>query len=209
MDLLFCGQTKSAVARTAIEAYLDQASGTPGRPSAFDLMRDHIGTVLQDTTLFAASVKENIAFGRPDASMADIIEAAKAARAHDFIQELPGKYDSYVGERGVTLSGGQKQRLSIARAILKNPEILILDDATSSVDSETESLIQAALGRLMEGRTSFVIAHRVQTVIRADRILVLEGGRIIQTGTHDELLKVDGFYRKIFDLQFDELSREE
>jgi ABC-type multidrug transport system fused ATPase/permease subunit len=168
-------------------------------------IRDHIGTVLQDTTLFAASVKENIAFGRPNASMEDIVRAAKAARADDFIQELPKQYDSYVGERGITLSGGQKQRLSIARAILKNPEILILDDATSSVDTETEHQIQDALEELMKGKTSIIIAQRLSTVRDADKVFVMEKGRIAARGVrqngqsaHDQLLKESGLYAEIF-----------
>ena len=171
-------------------------------------VRDHVGTVLQDTTLFAASVKENIAFGRPDASMEDIVEAAKAARAHDFIEELPEKYESYVGERGVTLSGGQKQRLSIARAILKNPEILILDDATSSVDTETEQLIQDALEELMKGKTAIIIAQRLSTVRQADKVFVMEKGRVAAQGIrtngespHEQLIRTSGLYADIFQRQ--------
>jgi ATP-binding cassette subfamily B protein len=168
-------------------------------------LRDQIGIVLQDTTLFAATIRENIAFGRPDASEEQIIAAAQAASAHDFILELAEGYDTYVGERGVTLSGGQKQRVAIARAILKDPRILILDDATSSVDTETEALIQAALARLMEGRTSFVIAQRLSTVRQADQVLVLERGQIVSRGVrtaertaHEELLRTSGLYAEIY-----------
>ncbi|MBN1136454.1 MAG: ABC transporter ATP-binding protein, partial [Anaerolineae bacterium] len=145
-------------------------------------LRDQIGIVLQDTTLFAASIRENIAFGRPGASQDEIEAAARAALAHEFIIEMPQGYDTPVGEKGVTLSGGQKQRVAIARALLKDPRILILDDATSSVDTETEALIQEALARLMQGRTSFVIAQRLSTVRQADQVLVLDGGRIVARG---------------------------
>jgi ATP-binding cassette subfamily B protein len=168
-------------------------------------LRRQIGIVMQDTTLFAASVRENIAFGRPDASQAEIEAAARAAAAHNFIMELPKGYDSYVGERGHTLSGGQKQRVAIARALLKDPRILILDDATSSVDTETEAEIQAALERLMEGRTSFVIAQRLSTVRKADQILVLDRGQIVaratrtgQTSAHEQLLRSSGLYAEIY-----------
>jgi ATP-binding cassette subfamily B protein len=168
-------------------------------------LRKQIGIVMQDTTLFAASVRENIAFGRPDASQAEIEAAARAASAHDFVMELPEGYDSYVGERGVTLSGGQKQRIAIARAILKDPRILILDDATSSVDTETEAAIQAALERLMEGRTSFVIAQRLSTVRKADQVLVLDRGQIVARATradgqsaHEQLLRSSGLYAEIY-----------
>jgi ABC-type multidrug transport system fused ATPase/permease subunit len=161
-------------------------------------LRDQIGIVLQETTLFAATVGENIAFGRPDASEASIIMAAQAAQAHDFIMDMPLGYDTRVGERGVTLSGGQKQRIAIARALLKDPRILILDDATSSVDTETEQLIQKALERLMHGRTSFVIAQRLSTVRLADLILLLDRGRVVARGTHEELLRTSGLYAEIY-----------
>ena len=164
-------------------------------------LRDQIGIVLQETTLFAASIRENIAFGRPGASEEEIVEAARAAQAHNFIVATPEGYDTPVGERGVTLSGGQKQRIAIARALLKDPRILILDDATSSVDTQTEAAIQAALERLMEGRTSFVIAQRLSTVRRADLILVLERGRIVARGTHDHLLQTSGNYAEIYHRQ--------
>ncbi|BAJ64993.1 ABC transporter ATP-binding protein [Anaerolinea thermophila] len=161
-------------------------------------LRSQIGIVLQETTLFAATIRENIAFGRDDASEEEIIEAAKAAQAHDFILQTPRGYDTLVGERGITLSGGQKQRIAIARAILTNPRLLVLDDATSSVDSETELAIQHALDRLMQGRTTFVIAHRLSTVMRADQILVLEKGRIVARGKHEELLASSPLYAEIY-----------
>ncbi len=162
-------------------------------------LRDQIGIVLQETMLFATTIRENIAFGSPNATEQEIVEAAQAAQAHSFIAEMPNGYDTLVGERGVTLSGGQRQRVAIARALLKDPRILILDDATSSVDTETEQLIQAALERLMRGRTSFVIAQRLSTLRKADLILVLAGGgRIAARGTHDELLRASGLYADIY-----------
>ncbi len=164
-------------------------------------LRRQIGIVLQTSLLFSESVAENIAFGRPKATDEEIIAAAKAAQAHDFIMRLPDGYSTIVGERGMTLSGGQRQRVAIARALLMDPRILILDDSTSSVDTETEHLIQQALDRLMAGRTTFVIAHRMSTVRRADLILVMDQGRIIERGKHDELLAMNGLYREIYELQ--------
>jgi ATP-binding cassette, subfamily B, multidrug efflux pump len=164
-------------------------------------LRDQIGIVLQETMLFAASIRENIAFGRPDATEAEIIAAAQAAQAHDFIMQTPAGYATRVGERGLTLSGGQRQRIAIARALLCNPRILILDDATSSVDTETEHQIQAALEQLMVGRTSFVIAQRLSTLRRADLILVLESGRVVARGTHDALLRESGLYADVYHQQ--------
>ncbi len=164
-------------------------------------LRRQIGIVLQETFLFSASLKENIAYGRSSATQAEIEEAAKAAHIHDFIVSLPQGYGTLIGERGVGLSGGQKQRLAIARALLMNPKILILDDSTSSVDTETEFLIQQALGNLMRGRTTIVIAQRLSTIKNADEIVVLDQGRIIQRGKHEELLAEGGIYGEIYDLQ--------
>jgi ATP-binding cassette subfamily B protein len=166
-----------------------------------DSLRRQIGIVLQTSLLFSSTIAENIAYGRPGASRDDIVAAAQAAAAHDFILEFPNGYETVVGERGVTLSGGQRQRVAIARALLMDPRILILDDSTSSVDTRTEQLIQQALERLMEGRTTFVIAHRLATVRRADLILVMEDGRIVERGTHSELVARRGLYREIYDLQ--------
>jgi ABC-type multidrug transport system fused ATPase/permease subunit len=164
-------------------------------------LRRQVGIVLQTSLLFSDSIKANIAYGRPDATMDEIIAAAKAAQAHEFIEGFTHGYDTVVGERGVTLSGGQRQRVAIARALLLNPRILILDDSTSSVDTQTEKMIQAALDTLMEGRTTFVIAHRLSTVRRADMILVMDKGQIVERGTHTELLARGGLYREIHDLQ--------
>jgi ABC-type multidrug transport system fused ATPase/permease subunit len=171
-------------------------------------LRSQIGAVLQETFLFSVTIRENIAFGRPDASLDEVIAAAKAAKAHDFIQEMPEGYDSIVGERGVSLSGGQKQRVAIARALLLDPRILILDDATSSVDSETEHEIQEALTTLMAGRTTFIIAQRLSSIRDADQILVLDGGKVIDRGTHAELLGHEGFYRELYDYQVQERARD-
>jgi ATP-binding cassette subfamily B protein len=164
-------------------------------------LRKQIGIVLQTSLLFSDTIKANIAYGRPDASMDEIIAAARAAQAHEFIEGFPNGYETIVGERGVTLSGGQRQRVAIARALLMNPRILILDDSTSSVDTQTEKLLQAALDTLMEGRTTFVIAHRLSTVRRADMILVMDKGQIVERGTHDKLLAHGGLYKEIHDLQ--------
>lgn len=164
-------------------------------------LRKQIGIVLQTSLLFSDSIKNNIAYGRPDATVDEVVAAAKAAQAHEFIEGFPNGYETVVGERGVTLSGGQRQRVAIARALLMNPRILILDDSLSSVDTQTEKLIQAALDTLMEGRTTFVIAHRLSTVRRADMIFVMDKGRIVQRGTHAELLREGGLYKEIHDLQ--------
>ena len=175
--------------------------GVDIRGVSLNSLRSQIGMVLQETTLFAATIRENIAFGRPEATQVEIEEAAKDAQAHEFIMETVDGYDTAVGEQGVTLSGGQKQRLAIARALLTDPRILILDDATSSVDSETEHLIQLALDRVMEGRTTFVIAHRLSTVHSADMILVLNKGKIVARGKHQELLKTSSLYHRIYEKQ--------
>jgi ATP-binding cassette subfamily B protein len=164
-------------------------------------LRRQIGIVLQTSLLFSDTIKANIAYGRPEATMEEVVAAAKAAQAHEFIESFTNGYDTIVGERGVTLSGGQRQRVAIARALLMNPRILILDDSTSSVDTQTEKLIQAALDTLMEGRTTFVIAHRLSTVRRADMILVMNEGQIVERGTHQELLGRGGLYKEIYDLQ--------
>ena len=165
------------------------------------MLRRQIGIVLQTSLLFSDTIKGNIAYGRPDATDEEVVAAARAAQAHEFIESFPNGYETIVGERGVTLSGGQRQRVAIARALLMDPRILILDDSLSSVDTQTEKLIQAALDKLMEGRTTFVIAHRLSTVRRADLILVMDKGRIVERGTHEELLHFDGLYKDIHDLQ--------
>jgi ABC-type multidrug transport system fused ATPase/permease subunit len=158
--------------------------------------------VSQETLLFSVTLKENIRYGRKDATDADVIAAAKAADMHSFIMELPDGYETKIGEDGIKLSGGQKQRMAIARAILTDPRILILDDATSALDSHTEANIQAALSDLMKGRTNFVIAHRLSTVIGADRILVIDAGRIVDYGTHAELVQRPGVYQDLYNEQF-------
>jgi ATP-binding cassette subfamily B protein len=165
-------------------------------------LRRHIGIVLQDTVIFAASALENIRYGRPDASDAEVIAAARAAAAHDFIEKLPEGYHSFLGERGVRLSGGQRQRIAIARAILKNPPILLLDEATSALDAESEQLVQQALEHAAAGRTTLVIAHRLATVKQADRIIVLDGGRIVAEGRHEQLLHSSPLYARLAALQF-------
>jgi ATP-binding cassette subfamily B protein len=164
-------------------------------------LRRAIGIVQQDVFLFLASIGENIAYGAVEASQKEIEAAARAAHIHDFITSLPDGYDTWVGERGITLSGGQKQRLAIARTLLMDPRILILDDSTSSVDTEIEYLIQQTLAQLMKGRTTFVIAQRLRTVKMVDQILVLRDGQIVERGRHQELLRRGGFYRQIYDLE--------
>jgi len=171
------------------------------RDYTLDSLRGQISIVLQDVFLFYGTVRENLLFGRPNADDSEMIAAAKAANAHDFIADLPEGYDTLIGERGVKLSGGQKQRLSIARAILKDAPILILDEATSSVDTETEQLIQQALERLMKGRTTIIIAHRLSTIRNANKIVVLEDKSICEMGTHDELIKLGGLYKRLYSVQ--------
>lgn len=175
--------------------------GVDVRTVTLHSLRRHIGMVLQEPFLFSTTIRENIAYGVEDATEEEIIAAAKAANAHDFIMRFPDGYDTRVGERGVTLSGGQRQRVAIARALLYNPKILILDDSTSSVDTQTEHLIQEALATLMRNRTTFIIAQRLVTLKNADCIYVLDGGRIVQQGAHADLLCQDGLYRTIYELQ--------
>jgi ATP-binding cassette, subfamily B, multidrug efflux pump len=170
-------------------------------------LRSNIGIVLQESFLFSSSIKSNISYGKPDATMDEIIDAAKRAQAHSFIMELPEGYDTILGERGMGLSGGQKQRIAIARAICVNPSILILDDATSAVDMETEFKIQKALLEVMKGRTTFIIAHRISSLKHADEILVLENGSISERGNHEKLIKNGGTYQKIYDIQFKDRQR--
>jgi ATP-binding cassette subfamily B protein len=171
------------------------------RDVTLESLRSQIGIVLQDTTLFSGTIRDNIAYGRPDVSDAEVEAAARAAQAHGFISELPDGYNTVVGERGLGLSGGQRQRLAIARALILDPRILILDDSTSSVDAETEYQIQRALENLMRGRTSFVIAQRISTVRQADLILLLDQGRLVAAGTHDDLLRDSALYGEIVDTQ--------
>jgi len=181
--------------------------GVDIRDASVSSLRRQIALVTQETILFNDTVRYNITYGDPSASDELIREAAKTAFADDFIDELPNGYDTIVGERGVFLSGGQRQRIAIARAVLKNSPVLILDEATSALDTESESLVQLALANLMENKTSIVIAHRLSTIRKADMIVVMEKGKIVETGTHQELLDADGKYRKLYELQFDESER--
>ena len=175
--------------------------GTDLRDVTIESLRRNIGIVQQDLFLFIGTIRDNIAYGRPDATQEDVERAAKAARIHEFIVSLPYGYEEWVGERGVTLSGGQKQRIAIARTLLMDPRILIFDDSTASVDAQTEFLIQQALNELMHGRTTFVIAQRLRTVMQADEIIVLDHGRVVQRGKHTDLLHQEGLYRRIYDLE--------
>ncbi len=201
------GSGKSTITNLIPRFYdVDQGSilvdGLDVRQWKLASLRSHIGMVLQDTFLFNGTARENLRYGRLDATDEEIIEAAKAARIHEFLASLPQGYDTQLGERGVKLSGGQRQRLSIARTILKDPKILILDEATSSVDSEVESLIQEALEELMKNRTTIVIAHRLSTIKNADRIIAIKDGRIVEEGSHDELMAKKGLYAYLYELQF-------
>ena len=164
-------------------------------------LRQNIGIVQQDIYLFNSSIRENILYGRLDATEEEVIEAAKVANAHEFIMNLENGYDTYIGDRGMNLSGGQRQRLSIARAVLKNPPILILDEATSALDTESEHLVQEALDRLMKSRTTIAIAHRLSTIKSADIIHVLHEGQIVESGQHDELIAKNGYYKRLYDMQ--------
>ncbi len=165
-------------------------------------LRQQIGAVAQEPILFSTTIADNIRYARPDASDADVEAAARAANAHEFISRFPEGYETLVGERGVQLSGGQKQRVAIARAVLKDPRILILDEATSALDAESEHLVKEALDRLMQGRTTLVIAHRLSTVVDAHRVLVLEGGKVVQSGNHAALMREEGLYRRLVERQF-------
>jgi ATP-binding cassette subfamily B protein len=186
-----------------VQAGRVEVDGVPVQQASLAELRQRIGIVPQDSVIFSTSALENIRYGRPSASDDEVIAAAKAAFAHEFISALPEGYRSYLGERGVRLSGGQRQRISIARAMLKNPPLLLLDEATSALDAESERMVQAALEAAMRGRTTLVIAHRLATVLRADRIVVMEAGRIVDTGTHAELVVRDGLYARLAAMQFD------
>jgi ATP-binding cassette subfamily B protein len=184
-----------------------QIDGLDIRDVQLHSLREQIGIVLQEPYLFHGTIAENIAYGRPDADMERIVEAARAANAHEFIIRLPDAYETMVGERGARLSGGERQRISIARAILKDPRILIFDEATASVDTETEHKIREAIDRLVAGRTTFAIAHRFSTLKNADRLIVIDQGRIAEIGTHEELMaKEDGIFRRLCEMQ-SEMSR--
>jgi ATP-binding cassette subfamily B protein len=174
---------------------------------SFDSLRRSIGIVLQDTYLFSGTVASNIAYAKPGATMDEIISAAKDACAHNFIMNLPDGYDTYIGGGGQSLSGGERQRLALARAILMNPKILVLDEATSAVDTKTEMEIQSAMEKFSKGRTTFNIAHRLSTLRNADRLIVIEGGKIVETGTHWELSKIEnGVYKRLYDIQKEALK---
>ncbi len=184
-------------------------AGTDVRDFDLAYLRTNIGIVTQDTYLFNGTILENLLYAKPGAAMKEIENACKTANIYDFINSLPDKFNTLVGNRGLKLSGGEKQRVSIARVVLKNPKILILDEATSSLDSISENLIQSALNNVMSGRTSIVIAHRLSTVIAADKIMVLENGVITETGTHDELLLKSDKYRLLYETQFKKVLEHE
>jgi ATP-binding cassette, subfamily B, bacterial len=175
--------------------------GMDVRDITLKTLRQQISIVLQEPLLFSASIADNIRYGRLDATMDEIVEAARAANAHDFVSALPQQYDTLLGERGAQLSGGERQRIAVARAFLKNAPILILDEPTSSIDSKTEAVILDALERLMAGRTTFLVAHRLSTLRNVSSILVLNHGRVVEQGTHDELLRRSGLYRQLHDMQ--------
>lgn len=202
------GAGKSTIASLLLQFYEPDGGSIyfderPGKEFPLSQLRRQMAFVPQDVILFGGSIKENIAYGKPDATDEEIITAAKNANAHEFISNFPEKYNTIVGERGIKLSGGQRQRIAIARAILKDPAILILDEATSSLDSESEQLVQDALENLMKGRTSFVIAHRLSTIRNADKIILIDKGVVSESGTHSELMARNGLYRKLNDMQFD------
>jgi ATP-binding cassette subfamily B protein len=202
------GAGKSTVLQLLLRFY-DVSHGTvridgiPVRELALDALRGRIGIVPQDSVIFSADAMANIRYGRPEATDAEVIAAAQAAFAHDFITALPDGYQTFLGERGVRVSGGQRQRISIARAILKNPPLLLLDEATSALDAESERMVQAALEAAMKDRTTLVIAHRLATVQRADRIVVMDEGRIVEIGNHASLSAAGGLYARLAKLQFD------
>jgi ATP-binding cassette subfamily B protein len=202
------GAGKSTVLQLLLRFYDTQQGvvsldGVPVRDVSLAELRQRVGIVPQDSTVFSTSALENIRYGRPDASDEEVKAAAQAAFAHEFITALPEGYDTYLGERGVRLSGGQRQRISIARAMLKNPPLLLLDEATSALDAESERVVQQALEAAMADRTTIVIAHRLATVLKADRIVVLDGGRIVDIGTHHELVARGGLYARLASMQFD------
>ncbi|WP_290874139.1 ABC transporter ATP-binding protein, partial [Aquabacterium sp.] len=202
------GAGKSTLFQLLLRFYDPQSGridldGVPIEALSLEALRQRIGIVPQDSTIFSSSAMENIRYGRPEASDAEVIAAATAAHAHDFIRALPEGYNTFLGERGVRLSGGQRQRISIARAILKNAPLLLLDEATSALDTESERAVQAALEEAMKDRTTLVIAHRLSTVVNADRIVVIDAGRIVDVGTHAELLARNGLYAKLAAMQFD------
>ena len=200
------GSGKSTIAHV-IPRFYDASEGRitidgyDVRDVTLSSLRRNVGIVMQDAFVFAATIRDNIAYGVDDVDTDRVVEAAKIAQLHDFIETLPEGYSTWVGERGITLSGGQRQRLAIARTILLDPPVLILDDSTSSVDMATEHRLQQALDHVIKGRTTFVIAHRLSTIRSADLILALENGEIVEHGTHNQLLERNGFYRKIYDLQ--------
>ena len=201
------GAGKSTIANL-VPRFYDVTSGalkiddTDVRDVTFSSLRSQIGLVPQETMLFNTSIMNNILYGRLDATEEEVVAAAKAANAHEFIKDLPDGYATVVGDRGSALSGGQRQRIAIARAILKDPHILILDEATSALDTESEKIVQSALETLMKGRTSLVIAHRLSTVRNADKIVVINHGSIVESGTHKELLARDGLYASLYAVQF-------
>ena len=205
------GAGKSTIANLLIRLY-DPVSGritidgTPTREIALSDLRRDVSIVSQETYLFVGSIYDNIAYARPDASRGEVVSAAKIAGAHDFIMKLPDAYQTRVGHGYMELSGGERQRVSIARAILRNPKILILDEATAAMDTQTERMIQAALEKLSYGRTTIIIAHRLSTLRNADKIIVIDGGKIPESGTHEELIRMNGIYYKLYKYQLDALK---